>query len=127
MVAPVAAGALVVGVANGAGVCAAVPLVIGAVGPTVTPGTAVCGVSLMPRPNGLSLVLRTVVPPAAAEPACSVAAGLACVTVLVPMALQQLAALGILNPSEDQIRTAMFGGTITTLNGVYQLPGIPLK
>ena len=43
------------------------------------------------------------------------------------MALQQLAALGILNPSEDQIRTAMFGGTITTLNGVYQLPGIPLK
>src|SRR5438874_4575394 len=87
VVAPVAAGALVVGVANGAGVCAAVPLVIGAVGPTVTPGTAVCGVSLMPRPNGLSLVLRTVVPPAAAEPACSVAAGLACVTVLVPMAL----------------------------------------
>jgi len=33
VVAPVAAGALVVGVANGAGVCAAVPLVIGAVGP----------------------------------------------------------------------------------------------
>ena len=40
------------------------------------------------------------------------------------MALQQLAALGILNPSEDQIRTVMAGGTITTLNGVYQLPGI---
>lgn len=43
------------------------------------------------------------------------------------MALQQLAALGILNPSEDQIRTAMFGGTITTLNGIYQLPALPLK
>jgi hypothetical protein len=39
-------------------------------------------------------------------------------------ALQQLAALGIINPSEDQIRTALVGGTISTLNGVYALPGI---
>ena len=39
-------------------------------------------------------------------------------------ALQQLAALGILNPSEEQIRTALVGGTIMTLNGVYELPGI---
>jgi hypothetical protein len=39
-------------------------------------------------------------------------------------ALQQLASLGILNPSEDQVRTALLGGTITTINGVYQLPGI---
>ena len=40
------------------------------------------------------------------------------------LALQQLAALGILNPSEDQIRTALIGGPIMTLNGVYELPGI---
>ena len=39
-------------------------------------------------------------------------------------ALQQLAALGILNPSEEQIRTALVGGTIMTINGVYELPGI---
>lgn len=39
-------------------------------------------------------------------------------------AIQQLAALGIINPSEDQIRTAIVGGTISTINGVYQLPGI---
>lgn len=39
-------------------------------------------------------------------------------------AIQQLAALGIINPSEDQIRTALVGGSITTVNGVYQLPGI---
>ena len=39
-------------------------------------------------------------------------------------ALQQLAALGIINPSEDQIRTALVGGTLTTVNGVYQLPGL---
>lgn len=39
-------------------------------------------------------------------------------------AIQQLAALGIINPSEDQIRTALVGGSITTVNGVYQLPGV---
>jgi hypothetical protein len=39
-------------------------------------------------------------------------------------ALRELAALGILNPSEDQIRTALVGGTITTVNGVVQLPGL---
>lgn len=39
-------------------------------------------------------------------------------------AIQQLAALGILNPSEQQIQAALVGGTITTVNGPYQLPGI---
>lgn len=40
------------------------------------------------------------------------------------LALQQLASFGILNPSEEQIRTALVGGTLVTLNGVYELPGI---
>jgi hypothetical protein len=39
-------------------------------------------------------------------------------------ALRQLAAIGILNPTEDQIRTALVGGTITTVNGPQVLPGI---
>jgi len=39
-------------------------------------------------------------------------------------ALRQLAALGILNPTEDQIRTAIVGGTLTTVNGPQVLPGI---
>lgn len=39
-------------------------------------------------------------------------------------AIQQLATLGILNPSEQQIRTALVGGTLTTINGVVELPGI---
>ncbi len=39
-------------------------------------------------------------------------------------AIRELADLGIINPSEDQIRTALVGGTITTVNGVYQLPGV---
>jgi len=40
------------------------------------------------------------------------------------LAIQQLAAIGIINPSEDQIRTAMVGGTLNTVNGVVQLPGV---
>ena len=39
-------------------------------------------------------------------------------------AIRELAALGIINPSEDQIRTALVGGSITTINGVQQLPGV---
>ncbi|TMH26194.1 MAG: hypothetical protein E6H63_13565 [Betaproteobacteria bacterium] len=40
------------------------------------------------------------------------------------MAIQQLLAVGIVNPSEDQIRTALVGGVVNTVNGPYQLPGI---
>ncbi len=40
------------------------------------------------------------------------------------LALRELAALGIINPSEQQIRTALVGGTLTTVNGVVELPGI---
>jgi hypothetical protein len=39
-------------------------------------------------------------------------------------AIRTLASIGIINPSEEQIRLALVGGTITTVNGVYQLPGI---
>lgn len=40
------------------------------------------------------------------------------------LAIQQLAGIGIINPSEQQIQAALVGGTITTVNGPYQLPGI---
>lgn len=40
------------------------------------------------------------------------------------LAIQQLNALGIINPSEQQIGTALVGGTLTTVNGVQELPGI---
>ena len=39
-------------------------------------------------------------------------------------ALQQLAAIGILNPTEDQVRTAIVGGTLVTVNGPQVLPGV---
>jgi hypothetical protein len=54
----------------------------------------------------------------------SAAAGRSAPVAARELALQQLAALGIINPSEEQIRTALVGGTIMTLNGVYELPGI---
>jgi hypothetical protein len=55
------------------------------------------------------------------------AAGGSAPTLPVPareQAIRELAAIGIINPSEDQIRTALVGGTVTTVNGVYQLPGV---
>jgi hypothetical protein len=39
------------------------------------------------------------------------------------MAIQQLLAVGIVNPTEDQIRTALVGGSVNTVNGPYQMPG----
>ena len=40
------------------------------------------------------------------------------------IAIRELAELGIINPSEQQIRTALVGGTLTTINGAVELPGI---
>ena len=40
------------------------------------------------------------------------------------LAIQQLLAVGIANPTEDQIRTTLVGGTVMTVNGPYQMPGI---
>ena len=40
------------------------------------------------------------------------------------MAIQQLLAVGVPNPTEDQIRTALAGGIVYTANGPYQMPGI---
>lgn len=40
------------------------------------------------------------------------------------MAIQQLLAVGVVNPSEEQIRTTLVGGTVMTVNGPYLMPGI---
>jgi hypothetical protein len=40
------------------------------------------------------------------------------------LAILQLLAVGIVNPSEDQIRTALVGGTVNSVNGPYLMPGI---
>ncbi len=61
------------------------------------------------------------------QPGSSAAAGGSSPATPEPMrdaALRSLAALGILNPSEDQIQTAIVGGTLETINGPHQLPGL---
>jgi hypothetical protein len=40
------------------------------------------------------------------------------------MAIQQLLAVGVADPTEDQIRTTLVGGTVNTVNGPYRMPGI---
>ncbi|HET7363108.1 MAG TPA: hypothetical protein VFJ70_05980 [Burkholderiales bacterium] len=40
------------------------------------------------------------------------------------MAIQQLLAVGVANPTEEQIRTTLVGGTVYTANGPYLMPGI---
>lgn len=62
--------------------------------------------------------------PLPGTPAATSAAGGSAPVAARELAIQQLATLGIINPSEDQIRTALVGGTVTTVNGAYQLPGI---
>lgn len=58
-------------------------------------------------------------------PATSAAAGGSAATNSArEQAIRALADLGIINPSEDEIRTALIGGTINTVNGPEQLPGI---
>jgi hypothetical protein len=80
-------------------------------------------------PNGLPQVATTGAPRLIAPPApMSAAAGGSAPAAITPqareLALQQLAGLGIVNPSEAEIRTAVYGGTLATMNGVYQFPGI---
>ncbi|MBW8906826.1 MAG: hypothetical protein JF611_14405 [Betaproteobacteria bacterium] len=76
------------------------------------------------RPSAIhsQVVAAGTAPPAGAAPAS--AAGGSAPAPARELAIQQLGGLGIINPSEDQIRTAIVGGTVTTVNGVVQLPGV---
>jgi hypothetical protein len=98
-------------------------------GPIDLPGGRVHAVGIL-NASGQPAAIRsqivnagTPLPPSASYSAGS-AAGASAPVAAREQAIQQLAGLGIINPSEDQIRTAMIGGTITTVNGVYQLPGV---
>src|SRR2546421_151116 len=75
--------------------------------------------------NGTEVTMGTPLTPGASYTAgASAAAGGTAPPSARELALQQLAGIGIINPSEDQIRTAIIGGTLTTVNGVVQLPGV---
>jgi hypothetical protein len=104
-------------------------------GPIELPGGRIQAVGILPA-SGQPAAIRsqivaggTPLPPGASYAAgpsygASAAAGGTAPPSARELALQQLAGIGIINPSEDQIRTAIIGGTITTVNGVVQLPGV---
>jgi hypothetical protein len=54
----------------------------------------------------------------------SAAGGTAAPSAARQQAIQQLLAVGIAYPSEDQIRATLVGGTVMTANGPYLMPGI---
>lgn len=97
-------------------------------GPIELPGGRVQTAGLLPSAGWPATIQSQVVMATAPLPAAgaSAAAGgsVAPSSSAREAAIEQLAGLGIINPSEDQIRTALVGGTITTVNGPYQLPGI---
>jgi len=97
-------------------------------GPINLPGGRIQAAGILPA-SGQPASIRSQVVAAGtplspgAAPATSVTGGSAPVAAR-ELALQQLASVGIINPSEDELRTAMVGGTINTVNGVVQLPGV---
>jgi len=97
-------------------------------GPINLPGGRIQAAGILPargQPASIrSQVVAAATPlPSGAAPATAAAGGSAPQSAR-ELAIQELARVGIINPSEDQIRTAMVGGTIDTVNGVVQLPGV---
>ena len=97
-------------------------------GPLVVPAGNVTVPGLLNRAGIAASIVSQQVAPGTPVPGYGTsAAGGSAPALPVPareQAIRDLAALGIINPSEDQIRTALVGGSITTVNGVYQLPGV---
>ena len=96
-------------------------------GPINTPAGRVQAAGILPasgHPASIrSQVVAGGVPLPGAAPAASYAGGSAPPSAR-EQAIRELAQLGIINPSEDQIRTALVGGPLYTVNGTVQLPGI---
>jgi hypothetical protein len=96
-------------------------------GPIELPSGRIHAAGMLPSSGRPATIRSQVVAagtPLPGTPAATSAAGGSAPVAARELAIQQLATLGIINPSEDQIRTALVGGTITTVNGVYELPGI---
>lgn len=92
-------------------------------GPINLPGGRIQAAGILPARGQQASIRSQVVAAGTPLPATSAAGGSAPVAAR-ELALQQLASVGIINPSEDELRTAMVGGTINTVNGLVQLPGV---
>ena len=92
-------------------------------GPIELPGGRVQTAGMLPSAGWPATIRSQVMVAGAPLPSTSAAGGSAPANAR-ELAIQQLANIGIINPSEQQIQAALVGGTITTVNGPYQLPGI---
>lgn len=92
-------------------------------GPIELPSGRIQAAGMLPSAGFPATIRSQVVAAGTPLPGTSAAGGSAPVAAR-ELAIQQLAGLGIINPSEQQIQRALIGGTITTVNGTYQLPGI---
>ena len=94
-------------------------------GPIELPSGRIQTAGMLPSAGWPATIQSQVMMATAPVPASAAAGGSAAPTNSArEEAIRELADLGIINPSEEQIRAALVGGTITTVNGPYQLPGI---
>jgi hypothetical protein len=92
-------------------------------GPIDLPGGRIQTAGMLPSAGFQATIRSQVVAAGTPIPGTAAAGGTAPVAAR-ELAIQQLAAIGIINPSEQQISTALVGGTVTTVNGPYELRGI---
>ena len=92
-------------------------------GPIELPSGRIQTAGMLPSAGWPATIRSQVMVAGAPLPSTAAAGGSAPVNAR-ELAIQQLAGIGIINPSEQQIQAALVGGTITTVNGPYQLPGI---
>ena len=97
-------------------------------GPINTPSGRVQAAGILPASGHPATIRSQVVaagtPLPGAAPGTTSAAGGSAPQNVRDAAIRELAQLGIINPSEDQVRTALVGGPLNTVNGVVQMPGI---
>jgi hypothetical protein len=93
-------------------------------GPINLPAGRIQAAGILGASGHAAVIQSQIVAAGTALPASAAAGGSAPPFVAREEALRQLAAFGILNPTEQEVRTALIGGTIATVNGTYQLPGI---
>jgi hypothetical protein len=94
-------------------------------GPIELPGGRIQAAGLLTESGHPAVIRSQVVAAGTPLPAQAAAVGgTAAPSAARQLAIQQLLAVGVVNPSEDQIRTTLVGGTVMTVNGPYQMPGI---
>jgi len=93
-------------------------------GPIELPGGRVVAQGMLTASGQPAVIRSQIVAAGTPLPGAPQAGGSAAPSAARQMAIQQLLAVGVPNPTEDQIRTALAGWIVYTANGPYQMPGI---